>query len=39
VDKNILRLADVATITLGIGLENPDGEGKKKYRVQWFLNR
>jgi len=39
VDKNILRLADVATITLGIGLENADGEGEKKYRVQWFLNR
>jgi hypothetical protein len=38
VDKNVLRLADVARITLGIGLENANGEGKNKYRVQWSLN-
>jgi len=37
VDKNILRLADVAKITLRGGSDNADGERKKKYRVQWFL--
>lgn len=37
VDENTLRLADVAKITLRSGLENADGEAKKKYRVQWLL--
>lgn len=37
VDKNVFRLADVAKITLGSGLDNAGGEENKKYRIQWLL--